>query len=453
MSVKVLDSTVASAVTAAATQQTEMEAVVAPFSDGDVRIRYYSASDVLQETVTHNPWIISNTNPRYVQPGTIKARNRSGTSASTYCIVAVPDGADILRIDGLTLSGVTAEAHRTNLGAGSGADGLRVYARSTLPLFSTALQELAAGLSAGEWAELTGVTGFVSSLFPGGTSNTADYMDKGVYDPVNKQIRWIGQAHESRQDWYQYDEATNAFTVLADPPWDTGGSGFPGYLGHGYQHNTVDPATGDQFYRMTGGGTVRAFDRAVGTWSTLPSFQSSGNAIAGAIEWLPSIGTSGGLISALGEYVQRWDKAANSVSTISSSLPGPQNHRFAWHSIPNNIVLFGGGNGDSTSLYSIGASGGITTRADCPIGMGVTIGITVTCPASGDLLVFGSAGAAQQYDVPTDEWSTKSMSGAPSFGTIDADVRIIAMPVPAYGVIVFFFVQAEEVWVHKHKVV
>lgn len=314
----------------------------------------------------------------------------------------------------------------------------------------TALATLAAGMSAGDWAQLTSVTGFSSSLFPAGSSNTADYMDKGAYDPILKQVRWFGQGHEERQDWYCYDEATDTFSVLSDPPWDGGGSGDPGYLGHGYQHNTIDPATGDDYYRMTGSATVRRLDRVAGTWGTIASHQTSGNAIAGALEWLPSIGSAGGTISFYGQYVERWDKAAASVSTVSSSIANPQNHTFAWRSIPNDLVLFGGGNGDSNALYSIGPSGGITTRADCPISMGVTIGITVTCPVSGDLLVFGSAGAARQYDVAGDSWSAKDMTGAPSFGTIDADVRIIAVPVPAYGVIVFFFCQASQVWVHKH---
>lgn len=94
---------------------------------------------------------------------------------------------------------------------------------------------------AGQWAQIT-VNGLNTSLFIDGANNTLGYMDKGNYDPINKQVRFIGQAHGGDQRYHQYDEATNTFSNLTDPSWD-GVIGYPGYIGHGYQHNTIDPAT------------------------------------------------------------------------------------------------------------------------------------------------------------------------------------------------------------------
>ena len=264
-----------------------------------------------------------------------------------------------------------------------------------------------------------------------------------------KQVRFIGQAHGGDQRWFQFDEAGNAFSTLADPPWD-GVTGYPGYIGHGYQHNTIDPATGDDYYLFTNSGDMQRRNRAGSTWMEVTGAATSGNAIAGAIEWLPSIGTQGGIVRAYAESVQRWDKAANSWSTVTSSLANPDNHRFAVRSIPHNLVLFGGGNGNSSALWSVGPTGGITSRAACPIGMGVTIGITVCCPTSGDLLVFGT-GTARQYDVPSDTWSTLSLSGAPTFPTINSGHKVLAVPVPAYGVVMFIFGGSADVWLYKHS--
>lgn len=305
-------------------------------------------------------------------------------------------------------------------------------------------------MSAGQWAELTVSGGIDSGIFVTDAVRTYDYCNKMVYDPVGKRLMFIGQGHERNQLWHSYDETANTFGALADPPWDTGGSGDPGYLGHGYQHNALDPATGDFFYKMTGGGTLRKFTRSGSSWGTIASAQTSGNAIAGALEWHPGIGDDGGLIWVIGEYVTRWDSATDSWSTVTSSLSGPQNHAIAHYSAPHGLVLFSPGNGDSTALYSVGASGGITTRADCPIGMGVTIGISACCPVSGDLLVLGSAGAAHQYDVTGDAWDTLSLTGAPSFGTIGSGSGIIAAQVPEHGVIAFLFCSAEELWLYKH---
>ncbi len=304
---------------------------------------------------------------------------------------------------------------------------------------------MANSMSAGQWLQLN-ITGLSTSLFVDGSNNTLDYMDKGCHDPVRKQVRFIGQAHGGDQRFHQYDETSNTFTNLADPPWD-GVVGYPGYLGHGYQHNAVDPATGDFYYHEYNSTIVHRLTRASGTWSRLTSPNTE---ITGGLEWLPSIGSQGGLILLLGRSCHRWDKATNSWSTpASSTLTGLTYHTVAVRSVPNNVVIIGGGNG-GRKLWKIGGTGGATAIPDCPTSIGIGSSITTACPVSGNLLVIGSNSDAHKFNVSSNSWSSLSMSGAPSFGDVGSGSHVIAVPRPAYGVIMFVFGRSPAAWLYKH---
>lgn len=318
---------------------------------------------------------------------------------------------------------------------------------SVAPLGDTALSLAVAGMSAGQWLELS-TLGLSTALFIAGATNTLDYCDKGVYDPINRQVRLIGQAHLEDQRWHQYDEATNTWSNLADPPWDDGGSGQPSYIGHGYQHNAVDPATGDQYYRRYNSSDVRRLTRSSNTWGQTAAAPNT--EIAGGLEWLPTIGSQGGLVLHIGTSVHRWDKAGDSWTTpANGTLTGQAYHCVAVRSVPNGVVLFGGGNG-SAKLWKVNGSGTVTACADCPITFGIGQTITTADPVSGDLLVIASNSVAHKYSVAGNSWSALSMTGAPSFGTVGSGSRIIAVPMPAYGAILFLFGATPAVWLYKH---
>lgn len=329
-----------------------------------------------------------------------------------------------------------------NYSIASGAD---LWAGRDAPS-GTALAVLAATLSAGDWAELT-VSGLTTGMFDASSTNVLDYCTKGAFDPVARQVRFFGQGHYDDQRWVLFDEATNTFSMLSDPPWDDGGSSQPSYIGHGYQHNTIDPVTGDDYYRMLD-GVVQRYDRSTETWSELTG-PASGSAVAGAIEWLPSIGSAGGLVAHVGEYLSRWDANADSWSSVSSTLTPAANHSIAHYSTPNDCVVLGGGN-DKLKLWKVGPSGDVTALTDCPIAVGVTTAVTACCPVSGDLLVIGGDSSARVLDVSGDSWSTLSLTGAPAFGTVSSSSRIIAVQLDAYGVVMFIFGAAAEVWLYKH---
>jgi hypothetical protein len=306
---------------------------------------------------------------------------------------------------------------------------------------------LALQMRAGQWAELS-TLGLSKAMFVDGANNTLDYLDKGGYDPVHRQVRFIGQSHGGDQRWHQYDEMTNTWSNLADPPWDGGGSAYPGFLGHGYQHNTVDPATGDFFYRQYNKLQPWWFRRSTNSWTQLPP--SKTNSIAGGLEWMPSIGTQGGLVLHESTGAQRWDKATNTWTQFTGLTGAGPYHNTANHSVPFGVVLMGGGNG-SNRLWKLSGTGAPVACADCPVTFGIDAAITTCDPVSGDLLVIRSSSEAYRYAVASNAWSAFSMAGAPSFTNATAGSKIIAIPMPRYGVIMFLFGGSPQVFLYKHR--
>jgi hypothetical protein len=311
---------------------------------------------------------------------------------------------------------------------------------------SGSLADIASRMSAGQWIQIV-TSGLTTSLFVDGANSTLDYMDKGCYDPIHRKVTFIGHAHYGDQRWHEFDEASGRWSNLPDPPWDTGGSASPPFIGHGYQHNTVDPVTGDLFYRQFDSNTIRWLRRSTGTWTTTAAAPNT--SVAGGLEWLPTIGNQGGLVLFLAPAVHLWDKATGVWRTAANAL-GPSTYSsIALRSVPHGVVLIGGGDG-SSALWKIDGAGRVTACARCPIEFGIGQTITTAEPVTGELLVIRSDSVAFRYAVGTDAWSPLSLIGAPRFGVVDAGSDVVAIPIAAYGVVMFLFGKAPAVWLYKH---
>lgn len=293
----------------------------------------------------------------------------------------------------------------------------------------------------GEWRRLA-VNGLTSALFTTGANWTSDWMSKGSYDPVRKQIRWFGNGHLEDRRWHQYDEATNTWSNLPDPPWDP--TPATPVFDHGYHGNAVDPATGDWYYNGFNSATVHRFVQSTGTWATLTRPVLLNTTLG--VEWLPSIGSAGGLVVALGREVQIWDKAANSWSR--HAIPGGiGEYEIACRSIPNNVVVVRGG---GQKMYKVGPAGALTAIADCPINNGSVNSITACCPTSGNFIVIAGNNTARYFSFTSGTWSSFTPRGL-DFGTaVASGSGIIAIPIPAYGVIAYVAAEAAAMWLYKH---
>lgn len=175
MSLEVLDSTTRTALGAATSQTGQLTALAAVWS-GNVLVRYYTSADVLLGTATHSGWdaIDTGTTPysRTLAGLASPYWTPSTTGTATYCVVAVPSGADILRAT-LTSPISVIAGSRVNLDDDAGGSGLRINASASLPVDD--MPAWLSGASINAWKEITGTT--ITSASNGIGSVSANIMD------------------------------------------------------------------------------------------------------------------------------------------------------------------------------------------------------------------------------------------------------------------------------------
>src|SRR3989304_247049 len=104
----------------------------------------------------------------------------------------------------------------------------------------------------GEWKVLSQEndgTGFGEALLSVPAQDILQYASKAKWDPFTKRFLFIGQGHYSSQKFISYTEATNTWAEEPRPSWDCSATGC---ISHAYEHNTIDPATGNFYYGFYG---------------------------------------------------------------------------------------------------------------------------------------------------------------------------------------------------------
>src|SRR5262249_43509468 len=153
-----------------------------------------------------------------------------------------------------------------------------------------------------------------------------------------------------------YSESTNTWSYGPYPPVGCQ-SGTPTNpcFAHGYDHSTVDPATGDFYYRHY--NSTKVYRYRGGSWAAIAPIALSSIQCCGALEYFPDMGR---LIFVDGDWgvmaynpsTDSWSRVANGnvnvVSTLAVLTMSSYNN-FAVYNPVAKVVLFGGGK----SLYRL----------------------------------------------------------------------------------------------------
>jgi hypothetical protein len=320
---------------------------------------------------------------------------------------------------------------------------LRSSIQGDVPGPATALDQLVASMSAGQWAELE-ADGLSAAVGVGGsTGNMIPYCNAGTWNRVSKRIQIMGHDHGAgNMRLVEYDEATNAFAFVENIGTTSG---------HGYDHYEADPVTGDLYYAEYGLGTgLQLWKKPFGgSWdSSFSTIPMSLQVARGTCWWTgsmtPSIGARGALLigdPAFGQF-GLYDPVADDWETFGDLNTDDDDFVSTYHSVMaysavNNCAVFGGGNDMPRYVWRVNSDRTITRLTDAPEGcqLGIYQGALVCDPASGKFLVL-SGGLWELDPTGSGTWTQLTGSAPPSAVNDPAATENVCMfELPEHGVV------------------
>jgi len=315
----------------------------------------------------------------------------------------------------------------------------------------TALSDLAAQMKPGDWRSLAANNMLAVFTGTGGSSNMINaYADALKWDPVGHRAYFLGSDHggdfNESYRFVTYDESTNTWIRLTQPPWSVSPPGSY-YDAHGYDKTAINPEARLLYRNPYNSSTVRVYNIVTGAWSSLPD-ASGGAACCDAIEYFPELD---GLVRIAGSSSAiLYSSSTRQWSTLGSAASLSSTWTIAEYNPVHKVMVLGS---STNALFKVNASGQVSPLKT----MGASVydgsawnGVMTVDPVSGDYLVFTPTNRVMHvYDVTADSWKlgdrqppATSLSG----GSLNA------APISNYGVVLFAHCKSGcQTIVYKHS--
>jgi hypothetical protein len=252
----------------------------------------------------------------------------------------------------------------------------------------------------------------------------------------------------------EYDEASNAWSYCTNP--------YNSPIGHGYDHDVVDPATGDHYWRAYGAtSAVKRYYRWNGSnWTEIANNPcENADEITAGMAWDSN---RGGIIAHSDSGgVAFWSKSTNTWTCLVKPLPGISTsngyHYLAEFNPSNNLVWLQDHNG-SNLHWRLNTINTVTSLATPPTTLGC-------CGSNGRLTAYDSRtkkfivadpfnNTWWEYDIATDSWIAFPNSLPLDNGKYDqSNVEGFVTVIPAYGTILYVMARGTgtpQAYLYKH---
>jgi hypothetical protein len=281
------------------------------------------------------------------------------------------------------------------------------------------------------------------------------YANSMPWNPFSKVIEIVGGDHlgaTPNVHHVRYVVATNQFTLAQAAP------AVPD-IGHGYDHNTLNPYTGDLYSRLYGlGQSISVMKKSFGasTFINIPSVAASPQVAIGTAWWSgPFVGggsqgslmifnsgnavgnSNDGQILAYNPMTNTW--FYNQVGKAPNYGSGATYHSLIEYSSIKNVAVYGGGNVAPDRLWRLSSDGSVLAMPNVPSGkaVGIQQGVFVDDPVTGNFLLLS---AGQLWELNPNGAGAWTQKASPPAGVNIPGATVlapIAAAIPDYGVVAF----------------
>jgi hypothetical protein len=257
---------------------------------------------------------------------------------------------------------------------------------------------------------------------------------------------------------------TASDTTWRIAPWPGGCSSAPpgqACFDHAYDHNTVDPATGDVYWRHYGDNlTVRRGTNQGTTWSTLPNVPAMQGQCCLVVKYFPE---RNGLIwidpdwgaflytPSNNQWTRVADTSQNQTGLVDLIGMGVASTNLTGMYSPGKHVLIVAGN---TTVWKLDGAGVWTNLVAAPVSLGINNTSLATDPVSGDFVVMknGSSTMWRLNPQGTGSWSTISATiPAALLSMLGPGDGLVNAAITNYGVIMYvkYTGSSTQTWLFK----
>lgn len=293
------------------------------------------------------------------------------------------------------------------------------------------LASVVATMEPGSWAELPENESLASLPM---VSSLLYWNDSGVWDPVARQVGWIGGPGTCCADPATYQRLT--YDVESDI-WSIAPTPYEGQ-GHAYDGNAFDPAAGVHYFARYLSRAVKRWDGM--TWDALPDTPWPTTPAVG-LTWFPDLmGGDGGLVFVNGSGRLAWFDGTGWIE-----IPGGEDEPWGTYNLfgeynpVHKVMWLGAGNGAERVNYILNADLELERRPDAPVSLSNGLAIHSVDPVGGEFLVKHEPKDGPiswwSFDPQDDTWTELvEMQDEPNFsGTSEFQV-----PIPECGVVLVF---------------
>jgi hypothetical protein len=323
---------------------------------------------------------------------------------------------------------------------------------------TSVLASVAASMAPGTWARLN-ADNQDAALGVGSISGTMiHYCNSMPWNPMTKVIEIIGQDHGYPSLRHvRYVESSNQFVLVAD---DAGLGN-----GHGYDHNAVNPYTGDLYDRLYSGftGQISVKKKANGatSFTSIPSVAAADQVSIGTCWWSGPFNGAGnqgcfmvfnsgngqgtandGQIAAYDPLTNTWFYSQEGRAPFYGS--GATYNSLIEYSAKKNVAVYGGGNVAPSKLWRLSSDRSFVPMPDVPAGkaVGIERGLFVDEPVTGNFLLLSAGELWELNPTGTGTWTAltgarKPPAGVGIPGPGATTQAMVCTSIPAYGVVAY----------------